>query len=228
MTSLQPGAHDRQPDHRGDPPPPHVAQARGRAGSASTCLRQVGIPNPERAHRRVSLPAHRRPAPARHDRDGARRRPEAPHRRRADHRARRDHAGADPEPDARPASAARHGDHLITHDLGVVAEMADEVVVMYLGEVVESGAGRRHLPRRRSTPTRRALLRSIPSLPRARERAAATIGGTVPHPSQRPPGCRFHPRCPHSCRVPATAPCRRSTIVGAGHQVASCFLYREP
>ena len=70
-------------------------------------LRMVGVPRPGAARRRVSVPAQRRPAPARDDRDGARLRPARADRRRADHRARRHHPGADPRPAARPAAAAR-------------------------------------------------------------------------------------------------------------------------
>ena len=84
---------------------------------------------------------------------------------------------------------------LITHDMGVIAEMADDVVVMYLGHEVENGPVDAifHAPRH---PYTRALLRSIPSVlaePRAR---LATIAGSIPHPYARPAGCPFHPRCP--------------------------------
>jgi peptide/nickel transport system ATP-binding protein len=83
---------------------------------------------------------------------------------------------------------------LITHDMGVIAEMADDVVVMYLGHEVEKGPVDTifHAPRH---PYTRALLRSIPSVlaePRSR---LATIAGSIPHPYARPSGCPFHPRC---------------------------------
>src|SRR4030095_8401893 len=83
---------------------------------------------------------------------------------------------------------------LITHDLGVVAEMATDVVVMYLGRVVEQGPVDSifHAPRH---PYTRALLRSIPRIrARPRERLLP-IAGAVPHPYDRPSGCPFHPRC---------------------------------
>ena len=88
---------------------------------------------------------------------------------------------------------------LITHDMGVIAEMADDVVVMYLGHEVEKGPVDAifHAPRH---PYTRALLRSIPSVlaePRSR---LATIAGSIPHPYARPPGCPFHPRCPDQSR----------------------------
>ena len=83
---------------------------------------------------------------------------------------------------------------LITHDMGVIAEMTDDVVVMYLGHEVEKGPVDAifHAPRH---PYTRSLLRSIPSVlaePRAR---LATIAGSIPHPYARPSGCPFHPRC---------------------------------
>src|SRR5262245_41440432 len=83
---------------------------------------------------------------------------------------------------------------LITHDMGVIAEMADAVSVMYLGKVVESGPVETifHAPKH---PYTQSLLRSIPSVlaePRSR---LATIAGSIPHPYARPPGCPFHPRC---------------------------------
>ena len=86
---------------------------------------------------------------------------------------------------------------LITHDMGVIAEMADDVVVMYLGREVEKGPVDTifHEPRH---PYTQSLLRSIPSVlaePRAR---LATIAGSIPHPLARPKGCPFHPRCPEA------------------------------
>jgi peptide/nickel transport system ATP-binding protein len=114
---------------------------------------------------------------------------------------------------------------LITHDLGVIAEMADDVVVMYLGRVVEEGPVDAifHAPKH---PYTRALLRSIPSVDSPPRRKLPTISGSIPHPYNRPSGCPFHTRCPDFmpglCNVvePALAP------VGAG-QLAACFLYPE-
>ena len=85
---------------------------------------------------------------------------------------------------------------LITHDLGVVAEMCEEVVVMYLGKVVEHAPVRPlfHEPKH---PYTQGLLQSIPSLASKRERLEP-IKGVVPDPLEAPPGCPFNPRCPHT------------------------------
>jgi peptide/nickel transport system ATP-binding protein len=112
---------------------------------------------------------------------------------------------------------------LITHNLGVVAEMADDVVVMYLGRVVEQGSVDAifHDPKH---PYTKALLQSIPSIESKPRVKLPTISGSIPHPFNRPAGCPFHPRCaafvPGRCDVdePELRP------VGDGH-AASCFLY---
>ena len=82
----------------------------------------------------------------------------------------------------------------ITHDLGVVAEIADEVVVMYLGRDVESRAVDSifHDPKH---PYTRALLQSIPRYGSGTRERLYSLKGTVPHPFDRPEGCPFHPRC---------------------------------
>ena len=108
---------------------------------------------------------------------------------------------------------------LITHDLGVVAEMADEVAVMYAGRVVErtSGTGIFDDPQH---PYTLGLLGSIPKIEEERERLLA-IEGSVPAPFALPEGCRFHPRC-----VFAAAECRETDpplrSLSAGH-VAACL-----
>jgi len=113
---------------------------------------------------------------------------------------------------------------LITHDLGVVAEMATDVVVMYLGRVVEQAPVDAifHAPRH---PYTRALLRSIPRI-RSRSRERLTpIAGSVPHPYDRPTGCPFHPRCTDF--MAGTCDRQEPTLRPVGDQHAvSCFLYR--
>jgi peptide/nickel transport system ATP-binding protein len=112
---------------------------------------------------------------------------------------------------------------LITHDMGVIAEMADDVVVMYLGHEVEKGPVEAifHAPRH---PYTRSLLRSIPSVlakPRSR---LATLAGSVPHPYARPPGCPFHPRCPEAPGGVCAQVFPTEVSVGERHEVA-CHLY---
>lgn len=83
----------------------------------------------------------------------------------------------------------------ITHNLGVVAEIAEQVVVMYLGEVVER-ADVDAIFYNPVHPYTRALLRSIPRLEEPRGRRLEVIRGIVPDPYALPSGCKFHPRCP--------------------------------
>jgi oligopeptide/dipeptide ABC transporter ATP-binding protein len=82
---------------------------------------------------------------------------------------------------------------LITHDLGVVARMADDVAVMYAGQIVESGTAEAVLTQP-AHPYTRALIRALPRLGSAGAPLAA-IPGNVPLPGRFPSGCRFHPRC---------------------------------
>ena len=114
---------------------------------------------------------------------------------------------------------------LITHDLGVIAEMADDVVVMYLGRVVEEGPVDDifHAPKH---PYTRALLRSIPSVDAPPRRKLPTISGSIPHPYNRPPGCPFHTRCPDF--MPGLCNGYEPALVPVGaRQAAACFLYPE-
>ena len=93
---------------------------------------------------------------------------------------------------------------LITHDLGVIAELADDVIVMYAGQVIERCAVAR-LFSEPQHPYTIGLLGSIPRLHLEQERLSA-IEGFVPDAASPPPGCRFHPRCPF-----AVAKCRQET-----------------
>jgi oligopeptide/dipeptide ABC transporter ATP-binding protein len=91
---------------------------------------------------------------------------------------------------------------LITHDMGVVAEMCDRVVVMYAGEVVEE-ASTEDLFDQTAHPYTEGLLKSIPNIYGPKSRLHS-IDGSVPNPTNMPIGCRFHPRCPY-----ATDKCRQ-------------------
>src|ERR1700716_4162554 len=115
---------------------------------------------------------------------------------------------------------------LITHNLGVVAEMADDVVVMYLGRVVEEGPVDEifYAPKH---PYTQLLLKSIPSVYGESRVRLPTIAGSVPHPYSRPQGCPFHPRCPSFMRGTCDVSEPRLLPV-EGSQRASCFLYQTP
>jgi oligopeptide/dipeptide ABC transporter ATP-binding protein len=92
----------------------------------------------------------------------------------------------------------------ITHNLGIVAKMCDQVAVMYAGKMVESGPVKQ-IYNTPAHPYTRALLESIPRIGESRDRLTA-IDGQPPDPSAPPPGCAFHPRCPKimdQCRTEA-------------------------
>jgi oligopeptide/dipeptide ABC transporter ATP-binding protein len=108
---------------------------------------------------------------------------------------------------------------LITHDLGVVAEMADDVVVMYAGRVVERGpiadvfASPQH-------PYTEALLHSIPMLGMTQAEPLKVIRGTVPSPLEWPEGCRFRPRCDYAFEKCVETP----PLFEVGSQSSACWL----
>jgi peptide/nickel transport system ATP-binding protein len=111
---------------------------------------------------------------------------------------------------------------LITHDMGVIAETADRVAVMYAGRIVEIGpvADVIHRPQH---PYTVGLMGSIPSITDERERLTQ-IDGTMPRLTSVPAGCAFHPRCPHVFER-----CRRNRpeLMGAGATRAACWLVVE-
>ncbi|MCI4350288.1 MAG: ABC transporter ATP-binding protein [Thermoplasmata archaeon] len=113
---------------------------------------------------------------------------------------------------------------LITHDLGVIAEVADRVAVMYAGNIVEI-APVKDLYLRPLHPYAQGLLASIPRMDDP-TKPLESIPGSVPNLIYPPSGCRFHPRCPHAMPI-----CKEvrppMTVEGEGHQVA-CYLYHGP
>lgn len=112
---------------------------------------------------------------------------------------------------------------LITHDLGVVANMADNVIVMYSGKVVED-APVDQLFDNPLHPYTKGLLSSVPNLDEEQD-YLDTIDGNVPNPLELPDGCYFYPRCKHACeKCLASKP--ELLEVEDGHRV-SCFLYEE-
>ena len=149
-------------------------------------------------------------------------RPDAAGRRRADHGAGRHRAGAGARRDARLQQEFGTAIVLITHDLGVVADMADDVVVMYGGQVMER-APRRELFYRHHHPYTEGLLRSLPTA--GRRGRLTPIGGTPPSLITPPPGCPFAPRCPSAFDACVETPPFRE--IGPGHNSA-CWLPVEP
>ena len=112
---------------------------------------------------------------------------------------------------------------LITHDLGVIAETCDDVIVMYAGRVAESGPVEAIFDRP-AHPYTRGLLDSIPRLEGTRKARLRVIEGMVPGLRDLPAGCRFQNRCPHRIDRCATAPALEA--VGPDH-AAACHRWRE-
>jgi peptide/nickel transport system ATP-binding protein len=102
----------------------------------------------------------------------------------------------------------------------VIAEMADDVAVMYLGRVVEFAPVREIFAEPRH-PYTRALLRAVPSILAKPRQRLSTIGGAVPHPGARPSGCPFHPRCTE--QLGALCMEQSPTPVPPGQAGAACF-----
>jgi len=109
---------------------------------------------------------------------------------------------------------------LITHDMGVIAETADRLAVMYAGRVVETGAVA-DVIRRPAHPYTEGLMASIPSLEHRVERLRQ-IDGAMPRLDALPLGCRFHPRCPRAMTRCAEQP---PELLAAGATRAACWLH---
>ena len=112
---------------------------------------------------------------------------------------------------------------IITHNMGVVAETADRVIVMYAGKIVER-APVGELFARPAHPYTRGLLESIPSLADDRERLK-TIPGTLPNPAAMPRGCRFEPRCAY--RIDACAAAVPPLLSVRAEHESACIRQRE-
>ena len=114
---------------------------------------------------------------------------------------------------------------IITHDLGVVAEICDDVVVMYLGEVVERADVDSifHDPKH---PYTQALLSSIPRLGQSKQGRLSPIEGSVPDPYNRPEGCPFHPRC--SQMIPGKCDVKHPDLLDLPDgRAVRCLLYED-
>ena len=115
---------------------------------------------------------------------------------------------------------------LITHNLGVVAQMTEEIIVMYLGKIVER-ADTKTLFRDPKHPYTQELMKSIPRLSRMKQvDRLTTISGNVPPPFVRPPGCPFHPRCPKAMPGICDVIEPQEITIGPGHST-SCLLYSD-
>ena len=112
----------------------------------------------------------------------------------------------------------------ISHDLGVVEHLSDRVVIMYLGRVVEA-APAEEVFASPNHPYTQALLSEVPRIT-GRKRAFSGVKGEIPSPLNPPPGCHFHPRCPHAmpiCRE--VAPALREIAPG---RISACHLNDQP
>jgi peptide/nickel transport system ATP-binding protein len=114
---------------------------------------------------------------------------------------------------------------LITHDLGVVAEVADDIVVMYAGRIVERGA-KRQLFYDPQHPYTWGLLGSIPRLDRPKPERLHSIKGTPPSLINLPEGCKFRPRCPHAFEKCNEEPELKNRVESPGH-LDRCWLSVE-
>ena len=114
---------------------------------------------------------------------------------------------------------------LITHDLGVVAEVADEIIVMYSGRVVERGS-KREIFYDPQHPYTWGLLGSIPRLDRPKPKKLHSIEGAPPSLINLPQGCKFRPRCPHAFEKCHEEPELKSRVEAKGH-LDRCWLSVE-
>ena len=114
---------------------------------------------------------------------------------------------------------------LITHDLGVVAEIADEILVMYAGRVVERGS-KRHVFYDPQMPYTWGLLGSIPRLDRPKPERLHSIRGAPPSLLRLPEGCKFRPRCPHAFEKCMEEPGLENRVEDPGH-LDRCWLTVE-
>jgi peptide/nickel transport system ATP-binding protein len=115
---------------------------------------------------------------------------------------------------------------IITHDLGVVAEISDEIAVMYAGRIVERGSTRQIFSRPQH-PYTWGLLRSIPRLDNPRDEELVPISGRPPSLINRPSGCYFHPRCPYVQEPHKRIDPPLETVSGEDGHAVACLLRTE-
>jgi peptide/nickel transport system ATP-binding protein len=112
----------------------------------------------------------------------------------------------------------------ITHDMGLISNVADEIAVMYLGVIVERGPTDALIDSPKH-PYTQGLLAAIPRLDNLKRRLTP-VGGDIPGPLERPAGCPFHPRCPHFKPSVCDAAMPERTAISSNHFVR-CYLYEE-
>lgn len=110
---------------------------------------------------------------------------------------------------------------LITHDMGVVAEIADEILVMYAGKIVERGTCR-DIFYHPQHPYTRALLSSVPRIDESKDKELVSIEGNIPNMINPPKGCGFYSRCPYAMKVCREYP-PESCMIGEKHETC-CWL----
>ena len=113
---------------------------------------------------------------------------------------------------------------MITHDLGVIAETADEVAVMYLGRIVEQATVGEIFDNTQH-PYTKGLIESIPHMGSGSGKRLSQIPGSVPDPFSTPAGCPFHPRCPESIAGTCDADAPPPLIQIADDHKVACHLY---
>ncbi len=113
---------------------------------------------------------------------------------------------------------------LITHDMGVVAELADDVAVMYMGNIIEYGSVEEVLGNPKH-PYTKALLRSTPVLGRGKNQTLNAIKGTTPNPYNRPDGCQFCPRCDESTDICENVMPEEVSLDNS--HIVRCFKYKK-
>ena len=115
---------------------------------------------------------------------------------------------------------------MITHDLGIVAEICDEVSVVYAGRVIEHGTLEDIFKNTRH-PYTEGLFNSLPNLEN-RQAELKPIKGLMPDPSDLPPGCAFAPRCPYATEACTKAVPELTSVEGSATHFVACSAYKDP
>jgi peptide/nickel transport system ATP-binding protein len=112
---------------------------------------------------------------------------------------------------------------MITHDLGIVAQICDHVAVMYAGEIIEYGTVENIFRKKEHHPYTVGLFGALPNL-HVRSDRLSPIDGLMPDPTKLPPGCSFAPRCPRAMDVCKAK--KPGDMGDEGHKIR-CFLFKE-